>query len=333
MNISYYLPPKKLTNEDLAAEFAHPDWTPDKIYRKVGVRTRYVSEGELSSDLAVKAAEKLFAEHCVARDEIDFLLLCTQTPDYIVPSTVCIVQDKLGLPTSIGSLCFDFGCSGWVYGLFTAKALLASGAAKNILFITSEYQTHSYHPLDRAGRVLFSDCAAATFLTRDDVTHIGDFALGTDGSGAQDLIIPAGGGAMPCSPETRRETTDESGNVRTLENVHMNGVEIFTFSRKIVPTLVDETLRKNGLALDDIDYFVLHQANSLILTMLMTQLKIPRERFCIDIEDVGNTASCTIPLALRRALDREPDRLTAGAKILVAGFGVGYSWAATVITL
>ena len=212
MQISYYLPPTILTNEELEKEYEAPSWTASKIYRKTGIRYRHIAKDELVSDLAVEAGNKLFVEHGASPSEIDFLLLCTQSPDYYLPTTACIVQDRLGIPTSAGAFDYNLGCSGYVYGLATAKGLLAAGIAKKVLLITAETYTKHIHHLDRSTRTVFSDGASATLITEEDIPKIGQFVLITNGNGAQNLIVPSGAMANPRTEETAKENEDPNGH-------------------------------------------------------------------------------------------------------------------------
>lgn len=331
MKFAYLLPENTVSNELLGENYNDPKWSAAKIFRKTGIRSRPVVKEELVSDLAVGAAEHLIKEYGIDRNSIDFLLLCTQSPDYFLPTTACLVQDRLGLPTSIGALDFNLGCSGFIYGLSLAQGLLSTGSASKILMIMAETYTRHIHPLDKSTRTIFGDGAAATLLDRDDAARIGKFVLGTDGSGGPNLIVPAGGMARPRSAETSKEEPDEGGNIRSLDNLYMNGPEIFSFTLRAVPEMVREALEKNNLAGEEIDFYVFHQANRFILENLRDRLEIPEERFCIDVEETGNTVSATIPIALRNALDK--GHIGEGSKVLIAGFGVGYSWGATVLRM
>lgn len=333
MKISYYLPEKHLYNEELESLYANPSWTASKIYRKTGIKSRPIAAKELVSDLAVNAANNLFAEYEISPKDIDFVLLCTQSPDYFLPTTACIVQERLGVPTTAGALDYNLGCSGYIYGLAVAKGLLCSGIAEKILLITSETYTKYINSLDRSTRTVFGDAAAATYLTRDDIDRLGAFVLGTDGKGAKNLIVPAGGMAVPKNTETKLEIKDDGGNIRSAENLYMNGPEIYAFTLRAVPQLLGDILTKNRLTVEGIDYVVLHQANRLVLSSLKDKLDIPDEKFCIDVEDLGNTVSSTIPIALKRALTSKPQIFHKGAKVLIAGFGVGYSWGGSVFTV
>jgi len=331
MKFSCFLPLAHLDNEHIAAEYNDPKWSESKIYRKTGIRSRRVVKDELVSDLAVGAAKRLFDEYGIDRNSIDFLLLCTQSPDYFLPTTACIVQHSLDLPTSTGAIDFNLGCSGFVYGLSLAQGLLSTGAASTILLIMSETYTRHIHPMDKSTRTIFGDGAAATLLDKEDIPRIGRFVLGTDGSGAPNLIVPSGGMARPRSVDTAKETTDEDGNIRSMDNIYMNGPEIFSFTLRAVPDMVRRTLERNDLSSEEIDMYVFHQANRFILENLRDRLEIPEDRFYIDVEETGNTVSATIPIAIRNALDKE--LIQEGSKVLIAGFGVGYSWGATVLRI
>ena len=331
MILNFFLPANLTTNLSLELSYSSPKWTAKKILRKTGISSRPIAGDMLVSDMAVKAAEGLFEENGIDRSTVDFLLLCTQSPDYYLPSTACIVQDRLGLPTTSGALDFNLGCSGFVYGLSLAKGLLSGGIAQNVLLITSETYTKHIHPMDRSTRTIFGDGAAAVLISREDLPNIGNFVLGTDGSGYKNLIVPSGGMAIPRSEETAKEQTDESGNIRSKDNLYMNGPEIFSFTLRTVPDMIHQVLERNGLKQENVDHFVFHQANRFILESLRDKLSIPEEKFVIDVEETGNTVSPTIPIAIKRAMEK--GRIKKGDKILIAGFGVGYSWGATILQL
>jgi 3-oxoacyl-[acyl-carrier-protein] synthase-3 len=323
--ISYYLPESVLTNDLINQEF--PEWDIEKISSKTGIRERHISaKDEFSSDMAVKAAEKLFEEHNINRSEVDFLLFCTQSPDYFLPTTACIIQERLGLETTIGALDFNLGCSGFVYGLSLAKGLIAGQMAKNILLITSETYSKFIHPGDKSNKTIFGDAAAATLISAENgFCSIGNFVFGTDGKGASNLIVKQGGMRFPVSNKNE-DVVDEFGNIRNDRNLYMNGTEIFNFTGEFVPKLIESILEKSNLAKEDIDLFVFHQANKYMLNHLRKKIKISEEKFFIAMEDCGNTVSSTIPIALYEA--QKQRRFDNCKHILLAGFGVGYSWAA-----
>lgn len=327
MKIAYELPENVLTNAELAA--LYPGWSEEKILNKTGIAFRHVAdESETAGDLAERAARKLFDEKVVDPKEIDFVLLCTQSPDYKLPSTACILQHRLGIPTSAGALDYDLGCSGFIYGLAMAKGLITGGMARNVLLLTAETYTKYIHPMDKSVRTIFGDGAAATLVDESLAKRLGEFVFGTDGSGAEKLIVKTGGARekVDCAAE---EIEDDSGNRRTKNNVFMSGPDIFNFTLDIVPKTIDEVCRKNGVAREDVDYFIFHQANKFMLDTIRKVNMIPKDKFYIDLEDVGNTVSSTIPIALRRALDN--GIISPKAKVMLMGFGVGLSWAGTIV--
>lgn len=322
--ISYYLPDKILTNEELVTEF--PEWTAEKVTSKVGINERHISAtNETAADMAIKAAEKLFSEHEVERSDVDFVLLCTQSFDYYLPSSSCIIQNKLGLSTACGALDYNLGCSGFVYGLSLAKGLIFGGIAKKVLLLTAETYTKHLHPKDKGNRTIFGDAAAATLITTDGFAEIGNFSLGTDGRGAENLIVKTG--ALRHQDRLNDLKFDESNNPTSSDYLYMNGSAIFDFTADAVPPLVDDVLEKNGLKKDNVDLYVFHQANKYMINYLRKLLEIDKDHFYIYLECVGNTVSSTIPIALYEA--RKENRLQGN--VLLAGFGVGYSWGGVIL--
>lgn len=324
--ISYFLPEKIVTNENLVKEF--PEWTVEKVAAKVGVNQRHIAaENETAADMATAAAEKLFSEHNIDRSSIDFILLCTQSPDYFLPTSACLIQNRLGLSTSCGALDFNLGCSGFVYGLSLAKGLIAGGIARNILLLTAETYSKHLHPKDKGNRTIFGDAAAATLISTNGFASVENFSLGTDGRGAENLIVKKGGLRQPDA--VCDLTFDESGNPSSSDFLYMNGGEIFNFTSEAVPVLVDQVLERNDLKIEDIQLFVFHQANKYMMNYLRKLIDIESEKFYFFLENVGNTVSSTIPIALCEA---QKERKLQGS-ILLAGFGVGYSWGATVLKM
>jgi 3-oxoacyl-[acyl-carrier-protein] synthase-3 len=327
MKIAYSLPDAILGNAELA--LLYPGWTEEKILAKTGIVERHVAgESETATDLAIRAASKLFEEYCVDPKAIDFVLLCTQSPDYKLPSSACIIQDKLGIPTSAGALDYNLGCSGFVYGLSLAKGLISGDIAKSVLLLTAETYTKYIHPMDKSVRTIFGDGAAATFVDAEVCRSIGNFVFGTDGSGATKLIVKTGGARAPFDIGAPEEE-DASGNRRTKNNISMSGPDIFNFTLDIVPKTMDEVCARNCISRDDIDLFIFHQANRFMLDTIRKVNAIPREKFYVDLEDVGNTVSSSIPIAMARAEARGV--LKKGMKVMLMGFGVGLSWSATII--
>ena len=322
--ISYYLPDKVVTNEQLVEEF--PEWSVEKIAKKVGINERHIAaDDETAGDMAVKAAEKLLTESGINRDSIDFVLLCTQSPDYFMPSTSCIIQNRLGLSTKCGAFDFNLGCSGYEYGLAIAKGLIESGIAGNILLLTAETYTKHLHPKDKGNRTIFGDGASASLISTDGFAKIGEFVLGTDGSGYDRLIRKTGG--IRHSLNLNDLHFDENGTPLSSDHLYMDGKAIFDFTSDVVPPMIEETLRKNGLSMSDVDLFVFHQANKYMINYLRKLMEIDKDKFYVFMENVGNTVSSTIPIALCEA--QKEGRLYGN--IVLAGFGVGLSYGATVI--
>lgn len=326
--ISYYLPEDELSNEKISEIF--PEWSINKISSKIGISNRRIAaKEEFTSDLAVAAGEKFFAEHSIDRSSIDYILLCTQSPDYFLPTTACLVQSRLNIPTTAGAIDINQGCSGYIYGLSLAKGLIASEDFNNVLLITAEAYSKFIHPKDKSNKTIFGDAATATLITSaTGKATIGRFSVGTDGNGAENLIVKHG--AMRYARDENDElATDTNGNAYNNNYLFMNGAEIFNFTLDAVPALIAQTLQKNNVSAEDIDLYVFHQANRFMLNHLRKKLNIAEEKFFIYMENCGNTVSSTIPIALQHALLDE--KIKPGSKVLIAGFGVGYSWGGTIL--
>lgn len=300
-----------------------------RLSKKTGIYKRHIAnKDEIASDLAVRAAEKMFKK--VAKEKIDMLLYCTQSPDYILPTTACILQNRLGLSRHIGALDFNLGCSGYIYGLSLAKGLIESGQAKNVLLITAETYSKYINPKDNSVRPLFGDGATATLITAVDTVREGltGFTLGTDGSGYSELIVPAGGQAEPIGENSAIETTDDFGNIRSRLNLCMNGSKISEFALEIVPAALNEILAKTNLTRSDIGYFIFHQANKFILDFLQQKCDLVGYPYWNDVKNYGNTVSSSIPIAIA---DMLKGTQLKNPLILSIGFGVGLSWGGCII--
>jgi 3-oxoacyl-[acyl-carrier-protein] synthase-3 len=323
--ISYALPKTVVTNEDLVKDF--PEWTAEKISTKLGIDKRHVAtDKETASDIAVQAAENLFAENPdIERKDIDFVILCTQSPDFHLPTSACLIQERLGLRTNIGAFDYNLGCSGYVYGLAIAKGLISGGIAKNVLLLTAETYSKYIHPKDKGNRTLFGDGASATVVSTNGFAEIGNFSLGTDGRGAENLIVKTGNSRH--REKLNDLSFDENGNPKSSDYLYMNGSEILSFTLDAVPKLVAETLNCNDLLQSEINLFVFHQANKYIMNFMRKKIKIDEQKFYYCLSRFGNTVSSTIPIALCEA--QKEGKLHGN--ILLAGFGVGYSWGGCVI--
>lgn len=319
-------PEQTISNDDLQREF--PDSNFETFEKKVGVQKRRIAEpGETALDLSVRAAEELLKGE--DRDSIDFILYCTQTPDFLLPGNAGLLQDRLNFGTQIGALDFNLGCSGYVYGLSIAKGLLATGAANRVLFITADTYSRIVHPKDRVNRSLFGDAATATLIERSG-DGIGQFRFGTDGSGCDKLYIRNGGMRFEAEPDAE---LFEFGTGNYTDNNHllMNGLEVFGFTTRVVPEVVSSTLEANNCTIDEIDYFILHQANEYILRYLQKKLGIPDEKFYLNMKEVGNTSSSTIPIGLEESVQN--GTLKKGHRVMLVGYGIGLSWGGVVINI
>lgn len=323
--IEYVYPEKKISNDDLAKQF--PDYDFSKFEEKVGIKNRYwVEKNETALDLAIKACDKLFDR--IDKNEIDYILYCTQSPEYFLPTTACILQDKLKLGKNIGALDFNLGCSGFTYGVSLAKGLIHSGQAKNILLVTAETYSKYLHPKDRSNRAIFGDAAAATLISFSEEEQIGVFLFGTDGSGRDKLIVRNGCSKSPYS-EYAEEIVYGTDNVYSDNHLYMNGPEVFDFTNEVIPNFTKEILTINNMAIEDPNQFVFHQANAFMLNFMRKKMKIDSEKFYIDMEDGGNTVSCTIPIALKKY----SQNIEGSENIVIVGFGVGLSWSGGLIKI
>lgn len=324
--ISYYLPERVMTNEELVHEF--PEWSVEKVAQKVGVESRHLAaDRETAGDMAEKAAKKLFSEYNISPSEIDFVMLCTQSPDHFLPSTACILQDRLGIPTSAGAFDYNLGCSGCVYGMAVAKGLIAGGIAKNVLLLTAETYNKYLHPSDKSNRSIFGDAAAACLISAEGIAEIGNMSLGTDGSGAKHLIVETG--AARHKAATGKETIDDDGHIRRDDYLYMDGSAIFNFTLDTIPIMMKEILEKNMLDKSDVDYYVFHQANKFMLNTIRKVCVLPKDKFYVNLSETGNTVSSTVMIGLKQCL--ESGSITSGMKVMVAGFGVGLSWGGTIL--
>lgn len=316
--ISVHYPSRLETNQDLHAAF--PDWDIPLIEEKTGIAQRYIAAlGETASDLAFAAAMKLFDQHAIDPASIDYIMLCTQTPDYPLPTTACLLQSRLSIPTRCGAIDFNLGCSGFVYGLSLAEGLIFSRQAKRILLLTAETYSKYIDAEDRSLRTIFGDAAAATLIESTDTPSLTGFRFGTDGSGADTLIVADGGArqaGQAIKPRHRK---------RWKSRLYMDGPSLISFTVTAVPQLVREMLSDASLSIDDIDFFLMHQATDKMLSQLRVALGVSDERLPIRLRHCGNTVSSTLPILIHDM--RSKGELRTGAQSIMVGFGVGWSWA------
>lgn len=302
-----------------------------RMAREVGVEERHVVGDESAADLAVAAGEKFFRLYGIERRQIDFVLLCTQQPDYVLPTTACLVADRLGLSHGCGALDYNLGCSGYVYGLALAKGLVEAGMAQNLLLVTSCLYSTVIDPGDHATRPVFGDAATATLVSavESETPLLDAFVFGTDGARYDRLIVPAGGSRHPRRSTEEVFETDKQGNVRSNYELFMDGQEIMLFTLREVPALVDDVLKKADLTREQLDYCVFHQANHFMLGYVQKKCQLMGVPFFNDVVKTGNTVSSSIPIGLEHILqEADPSELQ---RVLLAGFGVGLSWAGCIV--
>ena len=329
-HITWHVPEREVTNNDLLKAF--PSLKIKELTRLTGVEKRHVAaKNETSADLAFHAAQKLFSVHDVDKETIDFIIFCTTGGDYITPASACVLQHRLGLPERCGAFDFNQGCTGYLYGLSLADSLIKAGNASRILLLTAETVHRVIHPQDANTLSLFGDGASATLVEKSSENHIGRFFFGTDGSGYDQIIVKHGRERFPLPESAEPDFLDAFGNVKNHAKLYMNGSTVFNFSLEKAPVLLNLILKDTGLDIGDIDYFVFHQANRIVLETLGKKLRIPPEKVIIELQDVGNTVSSSIPITLKKAMDKGVIR--RGNRVLLAGFGVGLSWGGTMLTI
>ena len=313
-----YLPTKVEHNDGLGDE---------RFISKLGIRSRHIADDDQSAgDLAYESARNLIERHSIDRNSIDFILLCTQHPDYQMPTTACQLQSRLGLPQSVGALDYNLGCSGYVYGLALAKGLIETGLASNVLLLTSSIYNKYINVDDRAIRPLFGDAATASLISAAESERpmLDAFVFGTDGDRFDSIYIPVGGSRnMPRdNPEVFER--DEHGNVHSNYEVHMDGMAVTYFTYRTVPRLVEGILSKAELTRDDVDHYIFHQANRYVMERVQKKCRLEGRPFYCDIEELGNTISCSVPFGIEKVLAQRP--AVELKRVMLCGFGVGLSW-------
>jgi 3-oxoacyl-[acyl-carrier-protein] synthase-3 len=328
--VEKFLPSGVLTNEDLEASF--PDWLAAKISEKTGIYQRAIANNsQFSSHLGVAAAETLLSSQHLSGDVFDYLIVASQTPDYILPGIASEIHRAIGMKENTGAVDLNVGCSGYVYALGLAQGLIATNQATNLLIVTADTYSKLLNPGDRSVRTIFGDGATATWINNSgDQDSILGLSYGTDGSGAGSLCVPRGGlrnGSIsfPKADPLNRGLEDSSFDL------YMNGPEVFSFTLRVAEKSIEDTLRRANVRRDDIDFFIFHQANAFMLKHLGAKLGIPENKMPILMRDWGNTVSSTIPMALHELISG--GILKQGSRVLVFGFGVGLSWASAVVTI
>jgi 3-oxoacyl-[acyl-carrier-protein] synthase III len=302
-----------------------------RIAKNLGVDSRRVAGDRIcASDLCTVSAVKLLDALDWDRSSVDAVIFVSVTPDYVMPATACTLQHRLGLSTSCAAFDITHACSGYIYGLWTAAHFIASGHARRVLLLAGDTPSRLVSPEDRAVAALFGDAGTATALEWSEAAQPMGFDLGTDGSGAANLIVKAGGFRTPRTADTAVRREQEGGNIRSEEDLYMNGTEVFAFTLREVPALNRRVLARAGWELDSVDAWVMHQANAFILKYLAKSMKLPADKVVLDMAEYGNTSVATMPMVMAGALRA---RLVEGPlRLVLLGFGTGLSWGGASLT-
>lgn len=306
----------------------------ERLKKTIGLnKRRVVGPGVTAADLCQAAAERLLEGLTLERAQIDAVVCVTQTPDHSQPCNAAVLHGRMGLAKDCAALDVNLGCSGYVYGLWLAHTMIASGGCQRVLLLAGDTISRLVHAQDRSVAPLFGDGGSATLVQHAAQAADSYFSLQSDGRGCENLIVPAGGARMPKSPETAKVTRDDAGNLRSAENLFMNGAEIFNFSITEEPQSVRELLDYARADADEVDYFVFHQANRYILKNIAKRLKLDPEKVPMQtVERYGNQSSASIPAAICGEL-AQPLRAKSGHRLVLSGFGVGLSWASALVDL
>lgn len=326
--IAYSFGQNAVSNIQIKEE--HPDWDMDQVFQRTGVRSRPIAApGETALSMAIRATQKLFEKVAIERSEIGALIFCTQTPDHILPPNSSLLHGELGLPEDVMAFDINHACSGFIYSVGIARGLIKSGISKNVLVVTADTYSRLIHPQDRSTLSLFGDGAASTLISGESPRlNILDMSFGSSGKNASRFVVKNGG--MKSNKSLKNNLLpDTSGRVNSPDHIYMDGMGVLSFFTSAIPPVVRELLAKNNKSVEDIDFFVFHQASSLALGGLARALKIPQEKMIIDLENTGNLVSASIPVALGRLLEKNV--LKQGQLIVLCGFGVGLSWGAALL--
>jgi len=318
VGIGSYVPETVLTNHELEQMV---DTSDEWIRTRTGiVERRLAVDGETTSDLALEASLRALKDANIRKEDIDLIIVATASPDMIFPSTACFLQQKLGLK-NIPAFDVAAACSGFVFGLSVAWQYVATGTYKTVLFVGADTLTHFVNWQDRSTCVLFGDGAGAVILRETEPGYgILSCSLSSDGSGANLLKIPAGGANLPGTAESVNEG---------LHFIQMNGNEVFKFAVRAIPEVSERALKEAGLTVDDVDFFIPHQANSRIINTAAARLRIGADKVVTNIEKYGNTSTASIPLALDEIWQQ--GKLEKGSLLLLVGFGAGLTWGANIV--
>lgn len=323
--ISSVIPKEKLILSELSE--VYPEKALKRIIKLTGIESVHIAPADVTaSDYCIKAVEILLRELNVDKLDVDALLFVTQTPDYIIPHTTAIMQDRLGLRNDIITFDINYGCAGYIYGLFQAYSLINTGACKNVILCCGDTLSKYINEKDRSLRMVMGDAGSATLISSVDNALDSVFSFYTDGSGAKELIIPAGAGRKKhLSGVTDIETVDSDGNVRTEEDLYMNGMEIMNFALSDVKNIIEQTISECGIERNEINLYLFHQANETIVKYLSKALKIDSSKVPLSVKNNGNTSSCSIPLLMCNEYGEKRNTNICMDNVLLCGFGTGLS--------
>lgn len=339
--ISYYFPEISLSNKEIIEDYIkycpeqnRIEITEGDIVKQCGIVKRYATKiEETAKDIGNQSAQKLFQEWNIDKSKIDYLIFISDALDYKGPTTACVMQNDLGLSENCAAIDVLHGCTGYIYGLSLAKALISSGQCENVLIVTADTPSKVVHPADIDLRSIFSDAGASTLVSNKKTDgflnwEVGSFIFGTDGKGEKNLYVERSATKNAADIDWLKQHEHVPGGLRRGRML-MNSPQIFLFALRKVPVLIKQVLEKNNIDFENIDYFVLHQANGQMLEFIRKKIKIPEEKFIVNIENIGNTVSATIPIALKEMIDNKKNK--PNQKLFLGGFGIGYSWGGTII--
>lgn len=301
-----------------------------EVVDKIGIyERRFVDSHTCSSDLCFAAAEKLISDNAIDRNEIDLLIFISQTPDYRMPATSVLLQHRLGLPNTTIAFDINLGCSAFIYGLSVVYSFMSNHRIRKALLLDGETRSKVYSPKDRRSAFLFGDGGVAALIERDEKFKSSWFSLNSDGSRGDLIKINAGGYRIPSSLETLKErVVDEYGNIRNEEQGYMNGADVFNFVIREIPKDIKRILEYSACEIDNIDYYVFHQANNFINSYLAKKLKLDSLKIPSTIAKYGNTSSVSVPLTI---VDQLKYKLIGEKYLLLSAFGVGMTWATAIV--
>ena len=325
------IPAHQYAVSDLADSFGEKKIK--RIKRSTGVEQIHtVPLGMTAADLCEAAARRLLARLDVPCESIDGIIFSSFSPDYRSPATSILLQDRLGLSKETVAIDIVYGCSGYVYGLYQAALMLKAGGCRRVLLCAGETQSLMINEQDRAMKVILGDGGSATLLELDETAGEMQFCLRCDGSGYRDLLIEAGGFRMPRNEKTCIEEQDEDGNIRTKEDLRMDGMGVMQFSLREVPQAVNEVLSMAQLEKKDVDIFAMHQPNKMILEQLQMDMDISSDKMPLGLQKTGNTSAASIPVLLSVLKGRKYD-FSSSEHAVICGFGIGLSLGAVLTDL